>query len=701
MAELLLELLSEEIPARLQQRAADDLGRLLRSALDEAELPFEQLATYATPRRLALVVRGLAAQQPDVEVEKRGPRVGAPSQALDGFIGSLGVADYVLEEQDDKKGQIYVARYLRVGKPALEVLAPILGDILARFPWPKSMRWGEHAIRWVRPLHNVLCLLDRQVVPLAFGPLTAGAVTYGHRFLAPAAIEVRGFEDYRQKLSAAYVQLDGADRESEIAGEANRLARSEHLAVRPDAGLLAELSGLVEWPIVLLGRIDPRFMALPEEVLVTAMRQHQKYLALEDQEGRLAPRFLVVANVPPEDGGRAIVAGNERVLRARLWDAQFFWDQDRKRPLASRVPELDGVVFHARLGSLGAKVVRLRRLAAWLARGVPEAPAEHAGRAALLCKADLITGMVGEFPELQGVMGRYYAQHDLEEPEVAAAVAEHYAPQGPTDRCPTAPVSVTVGLADRLDTLTGFFAVGDKPTGSRDPYGLRRAALGVIRLVLENRLRLPLRKAFGYALTGYGEQLAGLDSEAVTEELMDFFADRLRVHLREKGVRHDLITAVFAAGGEDDLVRLLARVEALQRFLATDDGANLLTAHRRASNIVRIEEKRDRRSYTGQPDGQRLKAKEEQALFFRLMTVGGDIASALERGDFTEAMLALARLRQPVDAFFDRVTVNAEDPELRTNRLYLLDQIRSALGAVADFSLIEDTVTDNSDRRVA
>ena len=701
MAELLLELLSEEIPARLQKRAADDLGRLLGSALDDAELPFEQLATYATPRRLALVVRGLAAQQPDLQVEKRGPRVGAPSQALDGFIGSLGVTDYVLEEQDDRKGQIYVARFLRVGKPAREVLAPILGDLLARFPWPKSMRWGEHAIRWVRPLHNVLCLLDGHVVPLAFGPLTAGAVTYGHRFLAPAPIEVRGFEDYRQKLSTAYVQLDGADRQSEIASEANRLARSERLAVRADPGLLAELSGLVEWPVVLLGRIDPRFMALPEEVLVTTMRHHQKYLALEDQEGRLAPRFLVVANVPAEDGGRAIVAGNERVLRARLWDAQFFWDQDRKRPLASRVPELEGVVFHARLGSLGAKVVRLRRLASWLARRVPDAPPEHTVRAALLCKADLVTGMVGEFPELQGVMGRYYALHDLEEPEVAAAVAEHYAPQGPTDRCPTAPVSVTVGLADRLDTLAGFFAVGDKPTGSRDPYGLRRAALGVIRLVLENRLRLPLREAFGYALAGYGEQLAGIDSEAVAEELMDFFADRLRVHLRGKGVRHDLITAVFAAGGEDDLVLLLARVEALQRFLATDDGANLLTAHRRASNIVRIEEKRDGRSYAGQPDGQRLKAKEEQALFFRLMTVGGDIASALEREDFTEAMLALARLRQPVDAFFDRVTVNAEDPELRTNRLYLLDQIRSALGAVADFSLIEDTVTDDSDRRVA
>ncbi len=701
MAELLLELLSEEIPARLQRRAADDLGRLLGAALKEADLAFEQVSTYATPRRLTLVMRGLAAKQPDVQVEKRGPRVGAPAEALAGFRASLGVADYTLEEQDDKRGAVHVARYLRIGRSAAEVLAPVLGEILARFPWPKSMRWGAHAIRWVRPLHGILCLLDGVVVPVRFGPLEASASTRGHRFLAPVPIAARDFEDYRQKLTAAYVQLDGADRQREIAGEAARLARAENLRLRSDAALLGELAGLVEWPVVLPGRIDQRFMALPEEVLVTSMRQHQKYLALEDASGKLAPRFLVVANVPAEDGGRAIVAGNERVLRARLWDAQFFWDQDRKRPLASRVPELEGVVFHARLGSLGAKVARLQSLATWLAQRVPNTRVEHAARAALLCKADLVTGMVGEFPELQGVMGRYYAEHDLEHVDVAEAVARHYAPQGPGDACPTAPVSVTVGLADRLDTLAGFFAVGEKPTGSKDPYALRRAALAVIRLILENRLRLPLRAAFREALTGYGEQLAGVDAHAVTAELLEFFADRLRVHLKGAGVRHDLISAVFAAAGEDDLVRLLAKVEALREFLATEDGANLLTAHRRASNIVRIEEKRDGRSYAGQPDGQRLQAKEEQMLFFRLMTVGGDIAGALEREEFTDAMLALARLRQPVDAFFDRVTVNVEDPELRTNRLYLLDQIRSALGAVADFSLIEDSASDDSDRRVA
>jgi glycyl-tRNA synthetase beta chain len=575
----------------------------------------------------------------------------------------------------------------------------MLGEILARFPWPKSMRWGEHGIRWVRPMQSILCLLDGRVVPVTFGPLTAGALTRGHRFLAPAPIEVRDFEDYRQKLTAAYVQLDGTDRRQEIASAAVRLARAENLVLRDDPALLAELTGLVEWPVVLIGRIDQRFMALPKEILVTAMRHHQKYLALQAADGRLAPRFALVANLSGKDGGQAIVAGNERVLRARLWDAQFFWDQDRQRPLASRIPQLEGVVFHARLGSLGAKAARLESLAGWVAQRVPEARPELAIRAGLLCKTDLVTGMVGEFPELQGIIGWHYALHDQEQPEVATAIAEHYAPQGPNDVCPSTPVSVAVALADKLDTLVGFFAIGEKPTGSRDPFALRRAALGVIRLLLENHLRLPLGVAFKQALAGYGDQFG--DADAVSSELLAFFADRLKVHLKDAGVRHDLIGAVFAAAEEDDLVRLLAKVEALRAFLATDDGANLLTAHRRASNIVRIEEKRDHRSYAGQPDGQRLQAKEEQALFFRLMTVSGDIAGALEREDFAEAMRALARLRQPVDAFFDRVTVNAEDPELRVNRLYLLDQIRSALGAVADFSLIEDTVTDDSDRRVA
>jgi len=702
MPELLLELLSEEIPARMQERAAADLRELVGRALTQAELGHRQIAAFATPRRLTLRVQGLPAREADTVVEKRGPRVGAPPQALEGFIASLGVSDYTLEEQEDRKGRVHVARYRRAGQATPEVLVPLLGAILARFPWPKSMRWGGHAVRWVRPLQSILCLFDGEVVPLEFGPLRAGDATRGHRFLAPAPFRVRDFEDYRGRLAAAYVRLDGAERRRAIADTAARIAGEEELRLRDDPALLSELAGLVEWPVVLLGRIDPDFMGLPQEVLVTSMRHHQKYMALEDAAGALATRFALVANLAASDGGAAVVAGNERVLRARLWDARFFWDQDRRRSLASRVPDLDGVVFHARLGSLGAKAVRLETLAGWLAQHVPEAGPGLATRAALLCKADLVTDMVKEFPELQGVMGRHYATLDGEPPKVAIAIAEHYAPQGPNDACPSAPESVAVALADKLDTLVGFFAIDEKPTGSKDPFALRRAALGTIRLVLENRLRLPLREAFRQALAGFGDQFAGVDAAALGSELLAFFADRLKVHLKDVGVRHDLISAVFAAAEEDDLVRLLAKVEALRAFLATDDGANLLTALRRASNIVRIEERRDRRSYAGQPDERRLEADEEQTLFFRLTTVGNDIAAALEREAFGEAMAALARLREPVDAFFDRVTVNAEDPQLRENRLYLLGQIRSALAAIADFSLIEDTLqAEPDDRRVA
>jgi glycyl-tRNA synthetase beta chain len=698
MAELLLELLSEEIPARMQARAAASLGELVGAALDEAELAHGSLTSYSTPRRLVLVVRDLVASQPDVEVERRGPRVGAPAQALEGFLGSLGVDDFRLEEQDDRKGRVYVARFTRLGHPTRAVLGPLLVQVLSRFPWPKSMRWGNWPVRWVRPLHGLVCLLDGEVVPMTFGPVTAGAVTFGHRFLAPGPIEVRDFQDYRQKLAAAYVELDSAGRERRIAVEADRLAHAAQLRVRHDPGLLSELAGLVEWPVPLLGRIEQRFMDLPQEVLVTSMRQHQKYLALEDGEGRLAARFVIVANLCAEDDA-AIVAGNERVLRARLWDAKFFWDQDRKATLASRVPGLDGMVFHARLGSLGDKVRRLEALAARLADGVPGADAAQARRAALLCKADLVSEMVGEFPELQGIMGRYYAQDAGEPDSVATAIAEHYAPQRPNDRCPTAPISVVTALADKLDTLAGFFAIGEKPTGSKDPFALRRATLGVLRLILENRLRLPLRAAFEQALAGYAGRLPDLDRARVAAELLDFFADRLKVHLRAEGVRHDLISAVFAAGQDDDLIRLLAKVDALRDFLATDDGANLLIAHRRASNIVRIEEKRDGRTYVGAPDGDRLQQHEEQALHFRLTSVGDEIEGALWREAFTEAMAALAKLRRPVDAFFDRVTVNTDEPQLRENRLRLLAQIRSALGTVADFSLIEDAQAQ--ERRVA
>ncbi|HEU4475450.1 MAG TPA: glycine--tRNA ligase subunit beta, partial [Methyloceanibacter sp.] len=703
MPELLLELLSEEIPAGMQKGAAEDLASKLRGALQEELLQHDSIRTYVTPRRLTAVVTGLPDRPvPTVETyqeTRRGPPVGCPEQALEGFKRSLGTADYELFQEERGKGRYWVASFTRhddrTNVRTHDVLGPLIERIVARFPWPKSMRWGDYGIRWVRPLHSILCLFDGEVVPLRFGPIEAGQTTCGHRFLAPEPFAVEGFADYAKRLRQARVMLDPAERRGCIEERARALADKDGLRLRDDSELLNEVTGLVEWPVPLLGRIESVFMALPPEVLVTSMRQHQRFLALEREDGHLAPFFVVVANTEAEDGGAAIVAGNERVLRARLWDARFFWDQDRKRSLESRLPQLETIVFHARLGTLAEKTLRLQALAGWLSNLVPGCGRELAVRAASLCKADLVTGMVREFPELQGIMGRYYALHDGDPAEVADAIAEHYAPKGPNDRCPKAPVSVAVALADKLDTLAGFFAVGERSTGSKDPFAFRRAAFGIIRLVLENHLRLRLKHAFCQALAGYDQHLAEVDQDAVASELVGFVVERLRIQihlLREPGMRHDLITAVFAAGHDDDLVRLRAKVEALRAFLATDDGANLLTAYRRGANIVRIEEKRDGRSYQDAPDGSLLVAPEEKTLFERLAVVSAAIRDGLEREEFGEAMAALASLRQPVDAFFDRVTVNANEPEVRENRLYLLNQIRSALSAVADFSLIEDTV---------
>lgn len=710
MAELLLELLSEEIPARMQDRAAADLKRLVCAGLDEAGLAYTRAEAFATPRRLALVVEGLPERQPDSRIERKGPRVGAPEKAIAGFLNSVGLARDQLEVRETPKGAVYMAVIERKGRPTREVIAEIVPNVLWNFPWPKSMKWGKGSrFTWVRPLRRILCIFDGKVVNFqisgyGYQPYGKGVFrdtghdlesqeqTQGHRFLAPEPFAVRDYADYRGRLRAAYVMLDAAERRAAIEDDAQCRAAEEGLRLRPDPALVAENAGLVEWPVVLLGTIDPESMTLPPEVLTTAMRAHQKYFALEDETGALAPRFALVANMPRSDDGerdKQIVAGNERVLRARLADARFFWDQDRKRTLESRVPALDSVVFHARLGSLGDKAKRIARLAREIAACVPEADADQAARAGLLCKADLTTEMVGEFPELQGVMGRYYALHDGEPETVADAIAAHYAPQGPNDACPNAPVSVAVALADKIDTLVGFWTIDEKPTGSKDPFALRRAALGVIRLIVENGLRISLLSFFETAAGGYADIAEKASDGAVADDLLAFFADRLKVHLREKGVRHDLIAAVFALGGEDDLVRLLARVEALQRFLATDDGERLLTAYRRAANIVRIEEKRDGLRYDGEPDPALYEAEDERMLADRLAEVDRDAGEALEREDFEAAMAALAALRGPVDAFFDNVTVNCDDAPLRRNRLLLLGRIRAALDAVADFSKIE------------
>ena len=682
MAELLLELLSEEIPARMQARAADDLKRLASDSLTKAGLAFKHIEAYVTPRRLALVVDGLPAKQPDAAEERRGPRVDAPQQAIDGFLRANGIALDQCEQRDTGKGVFWFVNIQKKGAKTAEALPTIIEGVLAQLPWAKSMRWAGPA-RWVRPLRGIVCLFDGRVIPVAFAGVKAGNVTRGHRFLAPKPFAVKNFKDYEKKLLQAKVRLNADGRWGEIQGKIEQAARAKGLVPIQDQGLLYEVAGLVEWPVVLLGRIDDQFMALPPEVLTTTMRQHQKYFSLKDKSGKLAPVFAVVSNMETKDKGAAIVAGNERVLRARLSDARFFWEQDKKKPLAARLPALKDRLFHAKLGSDFDRAQRLRALASDLSRYIPGADPVAADRAAELAKADLTTGMVGEFPELQGIMGRYYALADGESKAVADAIAAHYAPLGPDAACPSAPVSVAVALADKLDTLVGFFAINEKPTGSKDPYALRRAALGVIRLIVENGLRVPLSQVFRRA----GDLHVGTRADG--NELLAFFADRLKVALKEKGVRHDLIDAVFALGGEDDLVRLLARVDALKNFIVGADGANLLVAHARAANILKIEEKKDGKSYDAAPDPALLSQGEETALDAALRDAAPKIAAALGAEKFGEAMAALARLRAPVDAFFDRVTVNCDDADLRANRLKLLSRIRAALGGVADFSKIE------------
>lgn len=687
MAEFLLEIFSEEIPARMQARAADDLKAMVTDGLGKNGIAFEAARAYVTPRRLVLVIEGLPAAGPDVSEEKRGPRVGSPAQAMEGFLKSTGMSVEQLEQRDTGKGVFYFAVINRKGRPAAEVLKEVVEATMAAFPWPKSQRWGANTVRWVRPIQSILALFDGAVVPVEFGPHAAGDSTAGHRFLAPEPFPVKDFADYLAKLRKAKVMLDPVERRHAVLSGAEALAAAEGLTLKRDDGLLAEVTGLVEWPVPLVGSIDDKFMDVPAEVLITSMRSHQKYFSLLKADGSLAPRFVVIANMETSDGGKAVVAGNQRVLRARLSDAKFFWDTDRRQRLESRLPKLAERTFYASLGTVADKVERIAALAANIAdmTGADKAAAERAAR---LAKADLSSELVGEFPELQGLMGRYYALNDGEAPVVADAVAAHYSPQGPSDSCPTAPVSVAVALADKIDSLVGFFGINERPTGSKDPFALRRAALGVIRLVLENNLRLPLAQVFFLASGHYKAPLEQSPSE-LAKDLLNFFADRLAVALKEKGVRHDLISAVFSLGGEDDLVRLLARVDALGAFLESDDGANLLIAHRRAANIVRIEEKKDGTFFAGPADSALLRQDEEKALAAALAEVGPAVDKALAAEDFAGAMAALAKLRRPVDSFFDKVTVNADEADLRVNRLKLLALIGAAMGRVADFAKVE------------
>ncbi|HXF53929.1 MAG TPA: glycine--tRNA ligase subunit beta [Hyphomicrobiaceae bacterium] len=710
MAELLLELFSEEIPARMQARAAEDLKRLIVDGLKAQGLAVGEAHAFSTPRRLALVIDGVPDKSPAMSEERKGPRVGAPEAAIQGFLKgaglkSIGEATVV---PDPKKGDYYVAKIDKPGRRAAEIIAAVVPEVLARFPWPKSMRWASHSFTWVRPLHSIVCLLDGKVVPFEVAGIKSGNTTRGHRFDGNEPFDVSGFADYGKKLRARKVLLPASERAEMIREQALALAGKHKLELVADEALLAENAGLTEWPTVLMGHFDEDYLKVPAECLITAMKNHQKCFSLRHpRTAKLANRFLLVSNLSPPDGGARIVAGNEKVIDARLADARFFWEQDLKRPLDEMASALDGITFHEKLGTQKERVERIAELAFQIAGAVDADPAD-ARRAAQLCKADLVSGMVGEFPELQGTMGRYYAQAAGTKPEIARAIELHYKPRGPNDTVPLASegdaVAIAVALADKLDTLVGFWAIGEKPTGSGDPYQLRRAALGVIRIVLENDLRLPLVPTMQAHLMRLEHSLEGTDRELEADtsdrrfnslivygrvlDLLSFFADRLKVHLREKGARHDLIDAVFSLGGQDDLALIVKRVEALSEFLKTDDGASLLIGVKRAVNIIRDEEKRDKRSYAGEADPGLLEAPEELALDAAIEKVKEDTRKAIEVENFAGAMRALAELRRPVDAFFDKVTVNTDNAKLRVNRLHLLSEIRAATLNVADFSRI-------------
>jgi glycyl-tRNA synthetase beta chain len=700
MPDLLLELFSEEIPARMQAKAAEDLRRMVTDRLVAEGLVYEGAKAFATPRRLTLTVHGIPARQSDLKQERKGPRVGGAEAAIAGFLKATGLNS--LDEakiQRDPKGDFYIALTEKPGKPTVDVLAEILPLIIRTFPWPKQMRWGaasakSTALTWVRPLHSIIASFgieteEPEVVPFEVGGIVAGQTTRGHRFMAPAEIPVRRFDDYVSKLQSAKVVLDPERRREIILADARTLCAAQNFELVEDPALLDEVAGLVEWPVVLMGSFDEAFLTIPGEVIRATIRNNQKCFVVSDPAtGKLVNRFIITANIEASDGGTAIIAGNERVIRARLSDAKFFYEADLKnwksKPVDELLQKFDQIVFHEKLGTQAERIARIVRLAAEIALLVG-ADVEKTKQAAKLAKADLLTEVVGEFPELQGLMGKYYALAQGADASVAAASEDHYKPQGPADRVPTDPVSIAVALADKLDTLVGFWAIDEKPTGSKDPFALRRAALGVIRLIIENALRLNLKvvaASHAKTMTGYN------DSKPV--DLLAFFADRLKGQLREQGSRHDLVDAVFSLGGQDDLLMVVRRVEALGKFLDTDDGKNLRAGVKRASNILGIEEKKDKRAYDGAPEPSLYRLDEEKALATAIAGVGPEASSAVAKEDFAGAMTAMAKLRPAVDAFFDKVKVNDDDAAVRENRLKLLNEIRAATRAVADFSKIQD-----------
>jgi glycyl-tRNA synthetase beta chain len=721
MPDFLLELFSEEIPARMQARAAEDLRKLVTEALVEAGLLYEGAKAFVTPRRLALTVKGVPVRQPDVKEEKKGPRVGAPEGAIQGFLRAAGLKS--IDEAKvvaDKKGDFYLAAIEKPGRPAIEVIAEIVPEVVKTFPWPKSMRWGEQSAQpgslgWVRPLHSIVATFgpeteEPDIVAFAVDGIRAGDETRGHRFMAPQPFRVRRFEDYATKLEKAKVVLDPERRKEIILADAKNLAFAQGYELLEDAGLLAEVAGLVEWPVVLMGSFDQAFLAMPPEIVRATIRNNQKCFVLRDpRTSQLVGKFILVANIEAEDGGKAIIAGNERVIRARLADAKFFYDTDLKTRLEDRLPKFKHIVFHEKLGTQWERIERIERLAGEIASrpeffpGQMLSPDDLQGeqdtyrrlvrRAALLAKADLLTEVVGEFPELQGLMGKYYALAQGEDASVAAACEEHYKPLGPNDRVPTDPVSVAVALADKIDMLVGFWVNDEKPTGSKDPYALRRAALGVIRIVLTSNLELPPRGMFEMHVKRFRPEMSDTEISNAGDSFVDFFDERLKVQLREQGARHDLVDAVLdLRGTEASIVSIVRRVEALGKFLDTEDGKNLLAGYKRAINIIRIEEKKDRRNYNEWSDPSLYRQEEERAFARAIERTREESSNAVAQEDYEAAMRAIAKLRPHVDAFFDKVTVNVDDKQLRENRLKLLNEIREATRTVADFSRIEGGV---------
>ncbi|WP_127557016.1 glycine--tRNA ligase subunit beta [Nioella ostreopsis] len=737
MPDLLLELFSEEIPARMQRRAAEDLKKLVTDALVEAGLTYAGAGAFSTPRRLVLAMEGLTAESPDVTEERKGPRTDAPEKALEGFLRATGLTKDQLEIRDDKKGQTYFAKIVKPGRSAEDILADVIPATIRNFPWPKSMRWGAGSLRWVRPLHSILCILSDEngarVVPIDVDGMAAGDTTEGHRFMAPGRFAVSGFDDYAAKLKKAHVILSAEERADHIWHDATNMAFAAGLEVVEDKGLLAEVAGLVEWPVVLIGEIGEDFLGLPPEVLQTSMREHQKFFSVKNPNTGRIERFITVANRETADHGATILAGNGKVLSARLADAKFFWENDlrvAKSDMSTWTRSLENVTFHNKLGTQAARIDRIAALARDLATVVGADP-DQAETAARIAKADLSSEMVYEFPELQGLMGRYYAEAAGYPAEVAAAAQEHYSPLGPSDDVPTAPVSVAVALADKLDTLAGFWAIDEKPTGSKDPYALRRAALGVIRLVLVNGLRLDLDRFFDAQLvrveaavnTGMGDAaltellqeiaehgVFGAAFHAVrdrlddlhddflalenkvpdtSDDLLRFTHDRLKVHLRDQGIRHDVIDACLALPGSDDLALLVKRAEALAAFLSSDDGENLVQGYKRAANILAQAEEKDGVEYRYGADVKYAETAEEKALFAALSQAEAAVAPALASDDFPAAMSAMSALRAPIDAFFDTVQVNADSAILRRNRLNLLHEITASCGKIADLSRIE------------